>query len=227
MAFCPGTTLSKDETSSKLSKHASTRIAIGIGGSVDSGKSSFVGVLFTGKLDNGNGSARESVAIHPHEIESGRTSAISTRYIHTSDHDAVVLVDLCGHDAYFGTTTFGASSHFLDYAFLIVSPNRGILKMTEQHIRLFISLNIPILVVITHVDNIPEHEYEKCQKSIVKVFAKYAGSKCLVEFVNDMKCKENIEIIKKKAVSSMTNSLGAFGQKPMSHVTSVFLYSIN
>ena len=140
-----------------------TKIAIGMAGSVDSGKSTLNGVLSTGKLDNGNGSARETVAVHPHEIVSGQTSTVSTRHVIVSDYDAITLVDLCGHEKYFRTTTKGISSHFLDYAFLIVSANRGVLKMTKQHMRLLISLNIPILIIITHIDIVPEREYEKCK----------------------------------------------------------------
>ena len=43
-----------------------TDIGITIAGSVDSGKSTLVGVITTNELDNGNGSARLSVAKHPH-----------------------------------------------------------------------------------------------------------------------------------------------------------------
>ena len=57
-----------------------TDIGITIAGSVDSGKSTFVGVLTSNKLDNGNGLARIGVAKHPHEIQSGKTSSISSKH---------------------------------------------------------------------------------------------------------------------------------------------------
>ena len=47
-------------------------------GNVDSGKSTLVGVLSRGQLDNGRGSARSHVFVHAHELESGRTSNVST-----------------------------------------------------------------------------------------------------------------------------------------------------
>jgi GTPase len=46
-------------------------------GPVDAGKSSIIGVLTSGKLDNGRGLARNRILVHPHERESGRTSHIS------------------------------------------------------------------------------------------------------------------------------------------------------
>ena len=46
-------------------------------GNVDVGKSSLLGVLTQGELDNGRGRARLNLFRHLHEIESGRTSSIS------------------------------------------------------------------------------------------------------------------------------------------------------
>lgn len=46
-------------------------------GNVDVGKSTLLGVLTQGELDNGRGRARLNLFRHLHEIESGRTSSIS------------------------------------------------------------------------------------------------------------------------------------------------------
>ncbi len=46
-------------------------------GSEGAGKSTLVGVLISGKNDNGSGSARTNVFRHKHEILDGRTSSIS------------------------------------------------------------------------------------------------------------------------------------------------------
>ena len=50
---------------------------IAVCGPVDAGKSSLIGVLTTGELDDGRGCARNKILIHPHEIQSGRTSNIT------------------------------------------------------------------------------------------------------------------------------------------------------
>ena len=56
-------------------------LRIAICGNVDSGKSTLTGVLTTGELDNGRGSTRQSVFRHKHEVDSGRTSAISQQIL--------------------------------------------------------------------------------------------------------------------------------------------------
>lgn len=44
---------------------------------MDSGKSTLLGVLTQGELDNGRGRARLNLFRHLHEIQTGRTSSIS------------------------------------------------------------------------------------------------------------------------------------------------------
>jgi GTPase len=56
-------------------------ISIVICGPVDAGKSSLVGVLTTGELDDGRGKARKNIFHHNHELESGRTSSVSQNVI--------------------------------------------------------------------------------------------------------------------------------------------------
>ena len=55
----------------------SEEFTIAVCGPVDAGKSTIIGVLTSGELDNGKGFARNKVLIHPHEKESGRTSNIT------------------------------------------------------------------------------------------------------------------------------------------------------
>lgn len=143
-----------------------TEIGIAVAGSVDSGKSTFVGVLTSGKLDNGDGSARMEVAKHPHEKTSKKTSDISTKTVLTKNNNGITLFDLCGHEKYFKTTTYGISGHFPDYSFLIVGANRGILPMTKQHITLLMSLNIPIIIIVTRYDITPQNTYNETIKHI-------------------------------------------------------------
>lgn len=50
-------------------------------GNVDSGKSSLIGTLIKGELDDGRGSSRKAVFRHKHEVESGRTSSVATAYL--------------------------------------------------------------------------------------------------------------------------------------------------
>ena len=161
-----------------------TDTGIVMAGSVDSGKSSFVGVLSTGKLDDGDGSARNTVAKHKHELDTKnvRTSDISTRHFKV-DNRAITLIDLCGHDKYFKTTAFGMSSQFPDYAFVIVGCNRGILKMTIQHITLIMATNVPMIIFITKPDIAPQESYVMCRKAIDRQCKDLI--KIPAEFIND------------------------------------------
>ena len=46
-------------------------------GGADAGKSTLLGVITHGDLDNGKGNARLNMFRHLHEVQSGRTSSIS------------------------------------------------------------------------------------------------------------------------------------------------------
>ena len=49
---------------------------VAVVGNVDAGKSTLLGVLTHGGLDNGRGLARQKLFRHKHELESGRTSSV-------------------------------------------------------------------------------------------------------------------------------------------------------
>ena len=115
--------------------------------------STFIGVMRYGELDDGNGTARRAVAKHPHEKDSGKTSDISTRVIASDDGKrGITFVDLCGHEKYLKTTTRGINGYFPDYAFPIVAANRGVIKMTREHLGILFYLEIPSMILITRVD---------------------------------------------------------------------------
>ena len=136
-------------------------------GNVDSGKSTFVGVLTKGGLDNGRGLSRSGVFRHKHEIENGRTSSISrqtmgfnskgevTNYGRSSSISDVIatsskvvtFVDLCGHERYLKTTVFGLTSISPDYATLLLGSNMGVQRMTKEHLGVAIALKIPLIIV--------------------------------------------------------------------------------
>ena len=78
-------------------------IRIGIGGNVDAGKSSFVGVITRDVLDNGRGFARSFVLRHKHEQETGRTSSTTQQYIRTPSK-VIEFNDLAGHEKYYKCT---------------------------------------------------------------------------------------------------------------------------
>lgn len=161
---------------------AMTQVAIAFVGQVDSGKSSFIGVCTTGKLDNGKGSARASVAKHKHEIDVGKTSDISTRVLKLDDGRVITFIDLCGHEKYLKTTVRGISGHFPDYSCLIISPQRGVQEMTKQHYKVLMSQNIPIIIIITRADVCEEQSYNETTSQITTMLRSYGRQTS--EFIN-------------------------------------------
>lgn len=126
--------LSEDE------RRGETDIRVAIIGNVDSGKSTLVGVLSKGELDDGRGSARLKVFNFTHEAENGRTSSIGQEIMGFDDENKwvepervnatknqswshimekakrlVTFIDLCGHEKYLKTTMFGLVGLMPDY----------------------------------------------------------------------------------------------------------------
>eukprot|EP01038_Epipyxis_sp_PR26KG_P012545 gene12545-16824_t len=69
------------------------QLSVAIAGDLNTGKSTLIGVLLSGKLDNGKGLARAQVFTHNHEIESGRTSCISHHILHFNQEGQVLNSD--------------------------------------------------------------------------------------------------------------------------------------
>jgi len=159
-------------------------ICMVIAGSVDSGKSSLIGVLTTGEFDDGKGKAREKIARHKHEIESGKTSDISVRNLEIKNNK-IILVDLCGHEKYLKTTLYGITGYFPDYGILIVSANRDDLnkmKMMREHLGILLYMKIPFIIIITRVDIAPINIYNDTVVSLKRILKKF--NKKVIDFNN-------------------------------------------
>jgi GTPase len=123
-------------------------------GSVDAGKSTLIGTILSGKLDNGNGQNRKLVARFIHEESTGKTSSISTHSIKNFNKTdkSVIFVDLCGHQKYLKTTLFGVMGYCPDYAILVIGSNHGITKMTREHMKILYYLKVPMIIALTKTD---------------------------------------------------------------------------
>lgn len=149
-------------------------------GSVDSGKSTLIGTILSNKLDDGNGSNRAFVSAHKHEIKSGKTSSIAVHSLKKYQGEkSIILIDLCGHEKYLKTTLYGIMGYYPDYAIVIIGGNRGMLKMTREHVKILHHLKIPIILVITKTDIIDkvyegsgENGLDKLSMDIIKTFQK-------------------------------------------------------
>lgn len=66
---------------------------------VDAGKSTMLGVLSKGDLDDGRGRARVSLFNHRHEQESGRTSSVSIEIVGFDTVGRLVTSDTPGRES--------------------------------------------------------------------------------------------------------------------------------
>jgi elongation factor 1-alpha len=75
-------------------KMSTKHIRIAVIGNVDSGKSTLIGTLKSGILDNGRGQSRLLITKHQHEIDTGRTSTITSHLIGYKENDGKPVTSL-------------------------------------------------------------------------------------------------------------------------------------
>ncbi|KAM6207727.1 GTP-binding protein 2 [Sarcoramphus papa] len=178
-------------------------LRVAVLGNVDSGKSTLLGVLTQGELDNGRGRARLNLFRHLHEIQSGRTSSISfeilgfnskgevvnysdsrtAEEICESSSKMITFIDLAGHHKYLKTTIFGLTSYCPDFAMLVVSANTGIAGTTREHLGLAMALKVPFFIVISKVDLCSKATVERTVKQLERIL-KQPGCNKLPLLVN-------------------------------------------
>ncbi|POR33408.1 GTP-binding protein 1 [Tolypocladium paradoxum] len=182
-----------------------TRIAVV--GNVDAGKSSMLGVLVKGDLDDGRGKARVNLFRHKHEVETGRTSSVgmeimgfdSVGKVVTSDTPGrklswedigkrsakvITFTDLAGHEKYLRTTVFGLLSSSPNYCLLMVAANNGLVGMSKEHLGIALALNVPVMVVVTKIDICPPNILEETITQITKIM-RSPGARKVPTFVKN------------------------------------------
>jgi elongation factor 1-alpha len=159
-------------------------INVGVLGEEGTGKSTLIGVLINGKLDNGKGFARRGVFRHKHEVICGKTSSFShqilgfdekgelTNYGNMSTASLGQIVnkstkiinfyDMAGSTKTFNRTTLTTlSNEYLDYLLFVVSAKEVMTKKTEDLLLFIYNINLPIITIINKIDLISEEELKK------------------------------------------------------------------
>ncbi|VDD82793.1 unnamed protein product [Mesocestoides corti] len=171
-------------------------------GSVDVGKSTLLGILTDGEMDDGRGRARLNLFRHLHEVQSGRTSSLSSELIgfdisghlvnrrrshgrlnkRTIDevirdsHRLITFLDLAGHTKYQRTTLSGLTTFHPALCILVVSATTGLTPEGLGHARTAVALNLPLAVVVSKIDLIPDAiEYARQRKISVSSAAHASG----------------------------------------------------
>lgn len=182
-----------------------TETRIAVVGNVDAGKSTMLGVLVKGNLDDGRGKARVNLFRHKHEIESGRTSSVGMEIMGFDTHGDIVasnvpgrklsweeignrsakvigFTDLAGHERYLRTTVFGLLSSSPNYCLLMVAANNGLIGMSKEHLGIALALNVPVMVVITKIDICPPQILEQTIKQLTGIL-KSPGARKIPIFI--------------------------------------------
>ena len=115
-------------------------------GAEGSGKSTLIGVLSTGRKDNGKGLARSNICKHKSELILGKTTSVShhtlglnskgditnnsfgfsntSEKILDSSSKIITFIDIAGSEKYAKSLITGMCSHFPDYAVLVIRYKR-------------------------------------------------------------------------------------------------------
>ncbi|KAJ6037018.1 hypothetical protein N7540_001297 [Penicillium herquei] len=182
-------------------------IRIVVVGNVDAGKSTMLGVLVKGSLDDGRGRARVNLFRHKHEIESGRTSSVGLEIMGFDSRGDIVantqgrklsweeigkrsskvisFSDLAGHERYLRTTVFGMLSSSPNYCLLMVAANNGLIGMSREHLGIALALNVPVMVIVTKIDICPPQILQETLSQLSKIL-KSPGARKIPIFVKDM-----------------------------------------
>ncbi|KAG7392098.1 hypothetical protein PHYPSEUDO_002322 [Phytophthora pseudosyringae] len=173
-------------------------------GNVDSGKSSLIGTLIKGDLDDGRGSSRQAIFRHKHEAESGRTSSVATAFLGFDEHGEQILskragklipwvelakmahkriqlIDLAGHEKYLKTTVFGLTGMQPDVVVVVVGANMGVKRMTKEHLAIAVALEIPIVVALTKIDIAPKNVAKETLSTVRQALRRYGKMAMLVK----------------------------------------------
>jgi GTPase len=148
-------------------------------GDTDSGKSTLVGVLSGGALDDGKGSVRLSLLRHRHEVISGQTSSLAIEFLPFDDetktpirHDydsleplplakqkqlldadrVAQFLDLAGDVRYQKTTYSALTSWATPDWICVVVPATAEIESLRDWLTLVLGLEIPFFVVLSKTD---------------------------------------------------------------------------
>lgn len=166
-------------------------LLVGVAGHVDHGKSTLVGTLTTGSLDNGSGKTRIFLDMQKHEIERGLSADLSfavygfregnpvrlknplnkkekSKLVEECDK-VVSFVDTVGHEPWLRTTIRGIVGQKLNYGLLTVAADGGPTHITREHLGIMLAMELPLMVTITKIDRVSEARVEKVKNEVFEL----------------------------------------------------------
>jgi len=188
-------------------------IVVGTAGHVDHGKSTLVGSLVTGQLDDGEGGTRGYLDVQPHEIERGLSADLSygvygfdsegplrmdnphrktdrARIVQEADR-LVSFVDTVGHEPWLRTTIRGLVGQKLDYGLLTVAADDGPTRTTREHLGVLLATDLPTIVALTKVDMVNESRVEAVEADVERLLREVGKTPLPIErYGTDVACEE-------------------------------------
>mmetsp|Transcript_23600 Transcript_23600/g.23346 ORF Transcript_23600/g.23346 Transcript_23600/m.23346 type:complete len:336 (-) Transcript_23600:623-1630(-) len=149
-------------------------IRVALLGASGVGKTSLVGVLSKGVMDNGKGKAKNSTLLHKHEKKIGCTTSVTQHLVGFDTQGQVLrskkgweqlvcqssklisLIDLPGHAKYKRNLLYGMSSQNPDYCLIVYEPSEEPNSTFTDHLALASALKLPIFIVISKIDKYPQ-----------------------------------------------------------------------
>lgn len=186
---------------------------VGVAGHVDHGKSTLVGTLTTGNLDNGSGRTRIFLDLQKHEIERGLSADLSFAIYGFSNRIPVRLknplnkkekaklveecdkvisfVDTVGHEPWLRTTIRGIVGQKLNYGLVTVAANEGPTHITKEHLGIIMAMDLPVIVVITKIDMVSDEKAEDVKNKVFELL------KLVGRIPYNVKSNEDAEFVSK------------------------------
>ena len=96
----------------------------------------------------------------------------------TKSTHRISVIDLCGHQKYLKSSIYGLTAMSPDCALVVLGAERGVQRMTREHLGLACALKIPFFVVVTKIDVAPPDVRKDAQQKLKRLL-KRAGRKAL------------------------------------------------
>ena len=176
---------------SKNSNQKRKHLLVGVAGHVDHGKSTLVGTLTTGSLDNGSGRTRIFLDVQKHEIERGLSADLSFAVygfrdgvpvriknpLHKKEKSKVVehcekvvsFVDTVGHEPWLRTTIRGIVGQKLNYGLLTIAADQGPTHITKEHLGIMLAMELPLMVTITKIDMVTSERVKEVKDEVFEL----------------------------------------------------------
>ena len=182
-------------------------LLVGVAGHVDHGKSTLVGTLTTGSLDNGSGRTRIFLDVQKHEIERGLSADLSfavygfcnnqpvrlknplkknekSKLVEECDK-VVSFVDTVGHEPWLRTTIRGIVGQKLSYGLLAIAADQGPTHITREHLGIILAMELPVMVAMTKVDIVTSEKNLEVQQQIFELLKLVGRIPFMVKSIKD------------------------------------------